>query len=237
MRKFKHKITKDVAIMKSNNSSFYTYDGMDIHARIVENSNDWEEVTEEKEYEITAYQHGCGKIYPVTSDHSFNYNNVYYRIYSIKRLSDGEVFTIGDRTENLNNFYDGDNKDHGKIHSIRLEDGKITVGILHSGGFFLNTVIKAKQPLFTTEDGKKIFKGDQSYFVTTSFYLHGPSTYHGGGEHSGKYFSTREAAEEYIIENKPVLSLKEILSQSIICDWGHDFRTKLHQLVKQKLNL
>ncbi len=44
MKKFKHKITGDIAMMKSNNSSFYTYDGMDIHARIVENSCDWQEI-------------------------------------------------------------------------------------------------------------------------------------------------------------------------------------------------
>ena len=44
--KYRHKITGDIAVMKPNNSSFYVYDGLDIHARIVENSHDWELVTE-----------------------------------------------------------------------------------------------------------------------------------------------------------------------------------------------
>jgi hypothetical protein len=94
-------------------------------------------------------------------------------------------------------------------------------------GLFLNNVEKVKQPLFTTEDGVDIFKGDKTYYVFNDLTPECNSGFkckwkvRGGfyqnyqvnqGNEYYKVFSTKEKAEEYILLNKPCLSINDILS-------------------------
>ena len=83
----------------------------------------------------------------------------------------------------------------------------------------LNSIKHIKQPLFTTEDGVDIFESDEFYNTwdlkipnkeiavsrKKDFYNEKPVNKH------CIYFSTKEAAEEYILMHKPCLSLKEVL--------------------------
>lgn len=101
----------------------------------------WELVVE-KDYEILSV---------ITNNNKFIekvYNQdatiePYWKIHSVKRLSDGEIFTIGDKTEN------------GIIKSIFIpfEFGTTTVCIQcdNKKGVYLKDTKKIKQSLFTTE--------------------------------------------------------------------------------------
>ena len=144
----------------------------------------WEEVIE-KDYEILSM---C--------DYKFN-------IYSVKRLSDGEVFTIGDRIKNTNYPHISD-----KIYEISLVDNKIRV--YYQGYDFLKNISHCKKVLFTTKDGVDIFEGDSYYNVYDFKICNKLTAKNPLSKHKKLVFSTKEAAEEYILMNKPCLSLKDV---------------------------
>lgn len=100
----------------------------------------------------------------------------------------------------------------------------------------IQDLIKVKQPLFKTEDGKEIYEGDNTFGIDEKYQFlkfngwvwkknESPNKLH-------KHFSTKEKAEEYIIMNKPCLSINDVLSvgQRVIVDEG-----KLKQIVKSKI--
>jgi len=131
------------------------------------------------------------------------------KIHSIKRLSDSEIFTIGDKT------YDG------KITKFELNNNNsINVFIENVTWIKLDLLIKSKTPLFKTEDGVDIFEGNNYYFIV----LNNNLSVNWQVQKSicdwnnplkpplGKIqFSTKEKAEEYILMNKPLLSLNDVL--------------------------
>lgn len=100
-----------------------------------------------------------------------------------------------------------------------------------------NFILPVKQPLFTTEDGVDIFEGDE-FYSTHKDGLGSILKYTGHSlENASKKqkdfvdFSTKEKAEEYILMNKPVLSLSDV--------WDHlsiKNRKVLTKFVKNKLN-
>jgi hypothetical protein len=150
-----------------------------------------------------------------------------FKIYSVKRLSDGEVFTIGD--DFINNF-----GSISKIDSIEIVGNTVDLQYYSRDkyGCKLSDVKKAKKPLFTTEDGVNIFKGDKYWFVYGELVKEAEAysaIYH---DLPNYYFSTKEAAEEYVIMNKPCLSLKEIYSLSSI---ELIQRSPLYKIVKSKI--
>ena len=139
MKKYRHKITGDMAIMKSNNSSFYTYDGMDIHTRIIESGNDWKEI-KELSYKIL-------KACPIEGI-----------IYSVKRINDNEIFTIGDKVT-----LDSSEQFTGNITSFILEEDSI---IVHYNGYDnLSQISKVKEPLFKTFDNIEIFMNTPFHYI------------------------------------------------------------------------
>lgn len=71
-----------------------------------------------------------------------------------------------------------------------------------------------KPVLFTTEDGVGIKEDDMLFYVLLkhNYNLHcNPANIHDGKNPDYKYFSTKEAAEQYILEQKPCLSLNDLL--------------------------
>lgn len=135
------------------------------------------------------------------------------KIHSIKRLSDSEIFTIGDKT------YDG------KITKFELNNNNsINVFIENVTWIKLDLLIKSKTPLFKTEDGVDIFEGDKLYSICNMLNIKKHRLFNARYDDNTllnnriffnsdyKHFSTKEKAEEYIIENKPVLSLNDILN-------------------------
>lgn len=123
-------------------------------------------------------------------------------IHSVKRLSDGEVFSIDLVTE------------HGKITGFQIDEGndagKLIVFFEHLTWLHLEQVKKAKPKLFTTEDGvditdprKIVYKVTDDFDVTFSNAVQ--------GHIKGRTFSTEEKALEYIYLNKPVLSVQNVI--------------------------
>jgi len=148
-----------------------------------------------------------------------------YAINSVKRLSDGEVFTIGDFTTK------------GEIHKFEITEAHLSVSV-GDQKTLLRTFEKLpkKTPLFTTEDGVEIFKGDKFSIVQVDTFqkineckhpVHYP--------HKWKTFSTPEKAEEYIINNKPCLSIVEL--QKWFSSYGVQLTglDDLRSIVKSKL--
>lgn len=190
----------------------------------------WEEVIE-KDYEILSFistnttigeKAGVIRIpkYEGYNVDDYLYNgesvkNGAYLIHSVKRLSDGEIFTIGDETNS------------GIIESFKQFENRIIVNFdctnlpnlpmyLDASGKLLT---KVKKPLFTTEDGVDIFESDKFWFVNNiknGLYLLNEAVakqnHYNSKSTEGIFdFSTKEKAEEYILMNKKSLSINDIL--------------------------
>ena len=128
-------------------------------------------------------------------------------ILSVIRLSDSEVFTVGDRID-----FNGISK--GKLLKIEFESAPVDKGTgklcfvndtNNLGKWWsINELTKIKDHIFTTEDGVDIYFGDRFWFTekygnrifnTTAIDSSGKSP-------SSKYFSTEEAAENYVLKYK-----------------------------------
>jgi hypothetical protein len=235
MIKYKHRNTGDIAELKGQ--TFFIVDGPHIKGyiptRCIENSNDWVKITSQdnikKDYEILTINE--------------------WIIYSVKRLSDGVVFSIGDIVDGLGHF----DKRLRIDYMLQIDN---SIRFYNSGVYFqdLKTIKHAPKPLFTTEDGKEIFEGDRfwSICIDKERYTeqYGKPTVHTldmfcdyiEARSSGiLWFSTREAAEEYIVLNKPCLSVKEVREElsknhSVFRGYnGSKFINQLKDLVKSKL--
>ena len=146
-----------------------------------------------------------------------------YYINSVKRLSDGEIFTIGDT---INNKYIID----------RFELFKISYDVLvylknrHTSNgncLPLKTIFHSDNILFTTEDGVDIFEGDECWGIidTYPWKVYKVNTKCDLDWIHKLTFSTLEAAKEYINSRKPYLSNKDVLDEIEKC-------TNIQQLKK-----
>jgi hypothetical protein len=170
-----------------------------------------------------------------------------YEIKSVRRNYDGVVFTVGDKI-NFNNIGSAtleaiqfevapSDKGTGRLCFVAGQDRSTSLGKWWN----ISELKHVKKPLFTTEDSKDIFEGDKYWWVNINgdWKVWGPVV---TGMMSSKtkgipHFSTKEAAEEYIIMNKPCLSINDIIKtyekntnvrHISLIDW-------LRQLVKSKL--
>lgn len=71
---------------------------------------------------------------------------------------------------------------------------------------------KVKKLVFTTEDGVEMFENDRTFFVRLdSWKIYSiPVVKSVGTNPKCKYFSSKETAEKYVYDNKPVFSRKEL---------------------------
>lgn len=212
----------------------------------------WEEIVE-KDYEILSLV-GINNpiiivdVFETVKSHyktKENFVNEYlkgdWKIHSVKRLSDGEIFTVGDKNSQgkIDAFHIFDN-DELRVHLTEFNDQEY----LHICE--LKTI---KKPLFTTEDGVDIYEGDK-YFYPTHLYTVSSETlpikskvtntswdnlmrY---SQNNNPKFSTKEAAEEYILMNKPCLSIEEVMSVAYNpVESRTSSSRKLKEIVKSKL--
>ena len=135
----------------------------------------------------------------------------YWKIHSVKRLSDGEVFTVGDKIKVRNH---GSSKRLDEI-VIKNEQSSFRDGIwfyYSMGCSHFENAIKVKQPIFLTHDGKDIFEGDKVWYVNKKNLYHDyiiafPEVkfYSDINVH----FLTEEAVEDYIEKNKVLFTTED----------------------------
>jgi hypothetical protein len=149
-----------------------------------------------------------------------------------------EIFTIGDKTT------------LGIITCFRLLDNKIMVDFDNKNSILLRSkqLQHIKQPLFTTEDGVDIFKNIDKYY--TPIYIvdkalnirYCEKDFNVKHSENVKYFSIKEKAEEYILMNKPCLSLNDIfkdveeMRKGLKTFENSQLAKRFKKLVQQKLN-
>jgi hypothetical protein len=183
-------------------------DGLPSYKSLINSPEYWEEI-KEKEYEILSFQGINDSIIynkeNTGTDWYKYFNNEHkniLKIHSVKRLSDGEIFTIGDKV-----FYKwGINNEKGSnfvIDKFKLSDNEIEIICNFTTKCYLKDLFKVKTPLFTTEDGVEIFEGEKCWFINSDkIENHSYEVWRGNGD--GKYFSTKEAAQKFIDKNKKI---------------------------------
>lgn len=205
-----------------------------------------------KEYEILSFSatkhnniHNEGEIICCSPTPPTCYPNKHWNIHSVKRLSDGEVFTIGDKINSIE-----------RITEFRVEGNQWKSGMsFRSSGSSGYTDIAylrkyKKQPLFTTEDGVEIFENDYvaivnlgNWIITDHIADSGwDKEYNPNYGNTYKRFSTKEAVEEYILMNKPCLSINDVIESRSSNTYNSPVNTirrvrllKLREKVEQKL--
>ena len=191
----------------------------------------WQEVVE-KDYEILEVKGKYGAISSYIEELDNDLKDK--TIFKIKRLSDGkeEIFTIGDKTNN------------GTISKFEIDSNGVRVFFEEKPKNYhvsLNSIKHVKQPLFTTEDGVDIFEGDEvvcfdkeDWITRNEKYKFQPFDVK---DKNYLFFSTKEKAEEYILMNKPVLSLTDLKNLGIFneTDYCKRMWITIKELVKQKL--
>jgi len=248
------------AIKSKISNNLYNLVGYGIsHATIIENQQEyWQEIKKElkeelKDYEILSYKYE-NRIFKYTLNppiigvsgfrHYENNGGILDEysmkdlipsptIHSVKRLSDGKVFTIGDSClhKPTNTKF--------IINTIYFIDTQLVVN-----NYYLFNIEHIKEPLFTTFDNVDIYEGDEYYTIwkdlRSNFIMRYNADKTSGKDIHITYFSTKQAAENYIICNKPVLSLTEtlnIINEQISKDSTAYFLIKkdLKKLIKSKL--
>ena len=189
MKKFKHKTTEWRAethpIIPNSYRLKHDDELIAVPAELIENSSDW------KDYEILEYV------------------SVYASpIKRVRRLSDGEVFSVGDDVEAKKWL-----GVRGKILRIEEKNGSLRIHFWKSFSF-LDEIQKSRKPILTSEDGVELFEGDKgyvydkvtgkSYHIRVSARTYCPDDY--------TYYSSREAAEEYRLNNARVLSMNDVMN-------------------------
>jgi hypothetical protein len=224
-----------------------------------ENHPEFWQLVVEKDYEILSYQgKETSNIYNITNNGTYNSassqitvgNNLipnYYNIYSVKRLSDGEIFTIGDKV-NFNKKCKSSTYPINMLLEIKLINNIIYLE--NSKNIWSNELdqcLKLIQPLFTTEDGVDIFENDEDvYYIDLKnlkdVKLSSPTICSTSQKSDYIFYKSKEKAEKYIFMNKPCLSLKDVANIYISADKPITDTTsfsaqnrRIQELVKQKL--
>jgi len=188
----------------------YKVDGFGvIEKAVVENNPEyWEEI---KEWEVL----DISTTLFLTNSYFGNINKYTTTINSVKRLSDNTIFSIGDKVINPKL------KSNSTFTITKFEldcEGEHMLALGGGGAIGIHKIEKYKEPLFITEDGVEIFKGDGYWQVTPEFkhYFIGNNDY--TRRNCDKHFSTEKAAKDCIDLNKPQYSLQDILNAKLFGD-------------------
>lgn len=149
-----------------------------------------------------------------------------WKIHSIKRLSDDFIITLGDFCKPKNGI-------SGKVSVIEFcGNGELRIGSDKKYYVGINDIEKS-DVLFISEDEVEIREGDECYSVSGNLILiHVSKATKRDNILDCKLFSSKEKAEEFIIMNRPCLSINDIKAERVK---GGDTIERLKQLVKSKL--
>lgn len=175
----------------------------------------WLEEVEEKEYRILHQKH----------ENTLTSSGMIFKdvIYSVLRLSDGVAFTVGDEVLLPSE------ETPRKITRFSIDADEIIVWFGGVGGPLTSIQPAPKrEPLFVTEDGKELFDPNEYVFIVNqdwSFHIDKAVCIFDSSRTNYKIFSNREAAEEYVINNKPVWTTAEI-REATLGDISKEWYTK-----------
>jgi len=184
-----------------------------IKGQNVENNPEFWEKIVEKNYEILKLK---GKNSGNIVKYKFGHFLKLFDIHSVKRISDGEVFTVGDRVR-VGNV----NMGH-IIESMKIDEKRNSIYVSgrkdrqRSFGQLLENIEHdpLSEPVFTTEDGVDIYEGDTYYFISPiikdKITKVSSATNNSNGSYADYYFSSREKAQQWIEDNEPKYSKKDI---------------------------
>lgn len=135
-----------------------------------------------------------------------------FEIYSVKRLSDGKEFKLGDKTSYSNG-------PRFTIDSLLLIENCIMIRNKENGANYgLSTIDFSTDNniLYRTSDGVDLKAGDKLYFVNKEKWgviagLAQKTSTFGPKNTFTESWGKRETAEKYILDNKPCLSVKDVL--------------------------
>ena len=147
----------------------------------------------------------------------------HYYISKVKRISDSEVFTIGDKIDRR--IKGGNSYKNTDIKGFSISDkdelivslGKqIDDTYYGSKGCNLSIISHSKEEkMLTTEDGVDIFNFQDVYFIVENWAtINNYNVYYTAATKSSTttnnlYFSTKEKAQEYIKINKPLFKTED----------------------------
>ena len=226
---------------------------------IENNPEFWEEVKDYEILEIIAspsmWTTLSVKTWSPTNTHGISLDNMLYNgncvesgdffIYSVKRLSDGEIFTVG---KDELSFAKGVITEISLDDTSSLDNCKREIPWLvinKENGTGLSSARKRKRkPLFTTEDGVRIFEGDEYWFVWVGIPAHRQEKlkpYHikkakeletnATWAEDARFFSTKEAAEEYILMDEKSLSINDVIGMLDTLK-SYDTNMKVRKLIE-----
>lgn len=157
-----------------------------------------------------------------------------HKINSVKRISDGEVFSLGDDVNFgiIEGFYICEEEDSFcyKCMMVYFKEVRANRDI--------SELKKVNQPLFKTEDGIEVKEQDSVWVVNSAFAkpfivsVKGIEWYNETNNHF-KYFSTEEAAQTWVLMNKPVLSVNDIMKAAPLM--GKYYEDGIKGLAKSKI--
>jgi len=136
-----------------------------------------------------------------------------FKIHSVRREKDGEVFTLGDKV-----FFLSDSNNIKEIEAITINHAFISKLSVSVGGiekWGMNNLQKApiRKPILITEDKVEIFEEGVVNYVSSDW-TEGEVKLNRAVDEEAKpnfkFYSTEKAAQEYIKWNKPMYSLKDI---------------------------
>jgi hypothetical protein len=165
----------------------------------------------ERDYEILSYLKKGSTKCITTKKRGGEKHEEFWSIHSVKRLSDGEVFTVGDKVKVT---------EYGSIKNVDGFTIRNGISFLKEGAWIfydkgmthLDGVKKAKQPIFLTHDGKDIFNGDTIWYVNKENFYYDYIIPHSEVKFYSDlnaYFLTREEAEDYIKRNKVLFTTED----------------------------
>jgi hypothetical protein len=144
-----------------------------------------------------------------------------YSIHSVKRLSDMEVFTIGDIVN------------YGKITKFQVDGEMMLVNTGKGWSYDLGEIRSERKPIFVTNDDVKVFEGDEYWYISPQWSVLSVKSANGFMHGAFAILSTEQAAKDWVVLNKPSLSLAELVSSGII-NQGSPQYDKILKLAKSK---
>lgn len=199
-------------------------------SQMIENQPEyWEEVIE-KDYEIISYVAKDNPTNITTKRRGAHLHEEYWTIHKVKRLSDGEIFTVGDLIKTPYT-------ERTRILKFKTPEANEYFIEISTGFTRLLSLEKVKQPIFLTQDGKDIFVGDRIIWVNKNSLSHGDFTADYGSlflSDQVAYFLSAVDAQDYISRNKPRLSIEDcfkILQKSFL--YGNGFEEEIEKYIRK----